>query len=93
VAAAVKPKVLRFEEVLTEPAVSPAAIVPVARAHAVASIIYTLGTTGTPKGVMRQHKNLTLDGVEDVVRLPHVPHDGCSRSCRCTTRSSSRPAS
>jgi long-chain acyl-CoA synthetase len=52
-------QVLRFDEVLVEPAVSPAAIVPTRRGDAVASIIYTSGTTGAPKGVMLSHKNLT----------------------------------
>ena len=59
VAAVVTGQVLRFDEVLTEPAVSPAAIVPHRRGDTVASIIYTSGTTGTPKGVMLSHKNLT----------------------------------
>ena len=54
-----KVQVLRFDQVLVEPAVSPAAIVPARRGDTVASIIYTSGTTGTPKGVMLSHKNLT----------------------------------
>ena len=52
-------QVLRFDEVLVEPAVSPAAIAPPRRGDQVASIIYTSGTTGAPKGVMLSHKNLT----------------------------------
>src|SRR5690606_21432657 len=67
---------IRFDELLVEPAVSPAAIVPSRRADQVASIIYTSGTTGTPKGVMLSHKNLTsmVAKMSSVFRL--YRHDG-----------------
>ncbi|HEY0479788.1 MAG TPA: AMP-binding protein [Kofleriaceae bacterium] len=52
-------RVLAFDELLTEPDVSVGAVYPEVRGDALASLIFTSGTTGTPKGVMLTHKNLT----------------------------------
>jgi len=52
-------EMLGFDELLVEPAVSPAAITRKRKGDAVASLIYTSGTTGDPKGVMLTHKNIT----------------------------------
>lgn len=51
--------VLGFDDVLTEPRVSPAAVPARRRGDSLASLIYTSGTTGDPKGVMLSDKNLT----------------------------------
>jgi long-chain acyl-CoA synthetase len=52
-------KVLAFDELLSEPDVSAGAIRPDTKGDSLASLIFTSGTTGTPKGVMLTHKNLT----------------------------------
>ncbi|HEY6173665.1 MAG TPA: AMP-binding protein, partial [Kofleriaceae bacterium] len=73
--AAIAPRVFAFDELLTEPDVvfvdpfrAPggasdpargAAVYPEVKGDSLASLIFTSGTTGTPKGVMLTHKNLT----------------------------------
>ncbi len=52
-------KVLAFDELLAEPDVSVGAVQPDVKGDVLASLIFTSGTTGTPKGVMITHKNLT----------------------------------
>ncbi len=54
-----QPRVLAYDELLTEPAVSVGAVRPEVKGDSLASLIFTSGTTGTPKGVMLTHKNLT----------------------------------
>ncbi|MBC7975405.1 MAG: AMP-binding protein, partial [Myxococcales bacterium] len=55
----VNARVLAFDELLTEPDVSVGAVYPDLKGDVIASLIFTSGTTGTPKGVMLTHKNLT----------------------------------
>ena len=50
--------VLAFDELLAEPDVS-VGVRPDTKGDVLASLIFTSGTTGTPKGVMLTHKNLT----------------------------------
>ncbi|HSS02167.1 MAG TPA: AMP-binding protein [Kofleriaceae bacterium] len=52
-------RVLAFDELLTEPDVAVGAVRPDVKGDVLASLIFTSGTTGTPKGVMLTHKNLT----------------------------------
>jgi long-chain acyl-CoA synthetase len=52
-------RLLAFDELLTEPDVAVGAVRPEVRGDSLASLIFTSGTTGTPKGVMLTHKNLT----------------------------------
>jgi long-chain acyl-CoA synthetase len=57
--ASIGARVLAFDELLTEPDVSVGAVRPDLKGDVLASLIFTSGTTGTPKGVMLTHKNLT----------------------------------
>ncbi|HET9621210.1 MAG TPA: AMP-binding protein, partial [Kofleriaceae bacterium] len=52
-------RVMAFDELLTEPDVAVGAVRPDVKGDSLASLIFTSGTTGTPKGVMLSHKNLT----------------------------------
>ena len=52
-------RVFSFDELLAEPDVSAGAVYPDVKGDVLASLIFTSGTTGTPKGVMLTHKNLT----------------------------------
>lgn len=52
-------RVMAYDELLTEPDVSVGAVRPEVKGDSLASLIFTSGTTGNPKGVMLTHKNLT----------------------------------
>ncbi|HEY4243654.1 MAG TPA: AMP-binding protein [Kofleriaceae bacterium] len=52
-------RVMAYDELLAEPDVSVGAVRPEAKGDTLASLIFTSGTTGRPKGVMLTHKNFT----------------------------------
>ncbi|CAN5786526.1 hypothetical protein BH11MYX2_BH11MYX2_18210 [soil metagenome] len=52
-------KVLAFDQLLSEPDVSVGAVQADVKGDSLGSLIFTSGTTGTPKGVMISNKNLT----------------------------------
>jgi long-chain acyl-CoA synthetase len=69
-------KIVGFDEVLREPKVAAAAVVPPRKGDRVASLIFTSGTTGEPKGVMLTHKNLTSMAAKLSSTFRLYKHDG-----------------
>lgn len=69
-------QVVGFDDILAEPSVAAGAVPPPRKADAVASLIFTSGTTAAPKGVMLTHKNFTAmaSKMSAVFRL--YLHDG-----------------
>lgn len=69
-------KIVAFEELLVEPNVAAGAVAPPRRGDRIASLIFTSGTTGQPKGVMLTHKNLTSMASKLSATFRLYKHDG-----------------
>jgi long-chain acyl-CoA synthetase len=69
-------QVVGFDDVLSEPSVAAGAVPPPRKADAVASLIFTSGTTAAPKGVMLTHKNLTAMASKMSAVFRMYLHDG-----------------
>jgi long-chain acyl-CoA synthetase len=69
-------QVVGFDDVLVEPGVAPGAVLPPRKADAMASLIFTSGTTAAPKGVMLTHKNLTAMAAKMASVFRLYLHDG-----------------
>ena len=68
-------RVLSFDDLLAEPEVAVGAVQPDLKGDSLASLIFTSGTTGTPKGVMLTHKNLTAMTSKLSSLFTLYPHD------------------
>ncbi|MCE9573817.1 MAG: AMP-binding protein [Deltaproteobacteria bacterium] len=68
--------VLAFDELLTEPDVSAGAVPAQVKGDTIASVIFTSGTTGQPKGVMLSHKNFTAMAAKLSSCFTLYAHDG-----------------
>ena len=68
--------VCQFDDILVEPSVSAAALIQTARGTDIASLIFTSGTTGQPKGVMLTHKNFTSMAAKLSQMFNLYRHDG-----------------
>ncbi len=69
-------QVVAYEDLLEEPADSSPVALPPRKGDRVASLIFTSGTTGQPKGVMLTHKNLTSMAAKLSGTFRLYKHDG-----------------